>query len=179
MMKGIFGLLRHCQGVGSLLACWGSVISFGSACFKTVVAVQDQRGILVSWCSFSLFWILKLCTIMSLVCMCLVTRQKNSLWTQGISCDKWSHWTSIRCPWCNCAVLFRLGKQVFSQWLSGILPQGLSEPELSSELKLEAHWRPRTEPRQQKCPILLYPLYTRPHNPTVNLRTLLFYTTMK
>lgn len=29
------------------------------------------------------------------------------------------------------------------------------------------------------CPTFCYPLYVQPHNPTVNLRTLLFYTTMK
>lgn len=40
-----FGLYSHCLGAGYLLACRGSVISFGSSGTETVaVVVQEQRG---------------------------------------------------------------------------------------------------------------------------------------
>lgn len=52
-----FGLYSHCLGAGYLLACWGSVISFGSSGAETVVVVvQDQRGSFQSrYCFLFLF----------------------------------------------------------------------------------------------------------------------------
>lgn len=81
-----FGLYSHCLGVGYLLSRSGSVVFFGSSGTETVVVVvQDQMGIVQSnYCSFFLLQLPKLCTIMSLAHMYLVTRQKKKLRTQGI-----------------------------------------------------------------------------------------------